>query len=89
MTAKLNQKETAKITGVEPPDFNHAPSGFFVLRAPLLPFNQFLQWSDGLQAASSSGEREAGAEALKAYVRNVKLSLFNKAENIILYTNHD
>ena len=26
------------------------PSGFFVLRTPLLPFTEFLQWSEGLEA---------------------------------------
>src|SRR5437868_5765434 len=31
---------------------NFAPSGFFAFRTPLLPFDELLAWSDGLQAAS-------------------------------------
>src|SRR5260370_37477159 len=30
-----------------------APSGFFVFRTPLLPFDDFLAWSNGLQTAAS------------------------------------
>ncbi len=30
-----------------------APSGFFVLRTPLLPFDELLGWSEGLKAAST------------------------------------
>ena len=26
------------------------PSGFFALRTPLLPFDEFLDWSEGLEA---------------------------------------
>src|SRR4030095_2993827 len=29
---------------------NFAASGFFALRTPLLPFDEFLAWSDGLKA---------------------------------------
>src|SRR5437867_1008981 len=29
---------------------NFEPSGFFVFRTPLLPFDEFLAWSDGLEA---------------------------------------
>ena len=32
---------------------NFAPSGFFVLRTPLLPFDEFLAWSAGLKAAKT------------------------------------
>ncbi len=47
---------------------NFEPSGFFVLRTPLLPFDDFLAWSDGLQAASNLNdpaqlERSLSADA--------------------------
>lgn len=29
------------------------PSGFFVLRTPFLSFDEFLSWSDGLEATGS------------------------------------
>ena len=32
---------------------NFEPSGFFVLRTPLLPFDELLAWSEGLQGAES------------------------------------
>lgn len=39
------------------PDSTHqkefAPSGFFALRTPLLPFDELLTWSDGLEAPSA------------------------------------
>jgi thiopeptide-type bacteriocin biosynthesis protein len=36
------------------PDF--IPSGFFALRTPLLPFDELLAWSDGLEAASADDD---------------------------------
>ena len=33
-----------------------APSGFFALRTPLLPFDELLAWSDGLAAASAGAD---------------------------------
>ena len=33
-----------------------APSGFFALRTPLLPFDDLLAWSDGQQAASADDD---------------------------------
>ena len=38
------------------------PSGFFALRTPLLPFDELLAWSDGLEAASA-GDDPARLEA--------------------------
>ena len=32
------------------------PSGFFALRTPLLPFDELLAWSDGLEASSASND---------------------------------
>ena len=34
----------------------YEPSGFFVLRTPLLPMSEWLAWSDGLQAGAAVGE---------------------------------
>jgi hypothetical protein len=42
-----------------------APSGFFVLRTPLLPFGELLAWSDGLEAPTA-GEDPAHLEAVCA-----------------------
>jgi hypothetical protein len=39
-----------------------ASSGFFALRTPLLPFDELLAWSDGLEAASA-GDDPAQLEA--------------------------
>ena len=41
-------------------------SGFFVLRTPLLPFDEFLSWGAGLEAPRAVGERGALAGALAA-----------------------
>src|SRR4051794_6003314 len=38
------------------------PSGFFALRTPLLPFDELLAWSDGLEAPST-GDDPARLEA--------------------------
>ena len=40
------------------------PSGFFVLRTPLLPFSELAAWGDGLEASSHVGDPEALDEAL-------------------------
>ncbi|HEV2764435.1 MAG TPA: lantibiotic dehydratase [Pyrinomonadaceae bacterium] len=39
-------------------EFPFAPAGFFVLRTPLLPFDEFLAWGEGLGAASALGDPE-------------------------------
>ena len=44
------------------------PSGFFVLRTPLLPFEEFLSWTDGLEAA---GADEGSLEPALARDREV------------------
>ena len=35
------------------------PSGFFVLRTPLLPFDEMVAWSEGLEAVGSLGDPQA------------------------------
>jgi thiopeptide-type bacteriocin biosynthesis protein len=41
------------------------PSGFFVLRTPLLPFEEMAAWSEGLEAVGSIGESRGLEEALE------------------------
>src|SRR5215212_5247049 len=43
----------------------YTPSGFFVLRTPLLPFEEMAAWSEGLEAVGSLGDPEALEEALE------------------------
>jgi thiopeptide-type bacteriocin biosynthesis protein len=40
------------------------PSGFFVLRTPLLPFEEMAAWSEGLEAVGSLGDPQALEAAL-------------------------
>ncbi|HEY6929590.1 MAG TPA: lantibiotic dehydratase, partial [Thermoanaerobaculia bacterium] len=48
-------------------DRDFEPSGFFVFRTPLLPVDEFLAWSDGLQAAASiADDPQALEQALSA-----------------------
>src|ERR1043165_8459252 len=42
-----------------------SPSGFFVLRTPLLPFEDMAAWSEGLEAADSFGDPERLEAALE------------------------
>ncbi|HEY6929878.1 MAG TPA: lantibiotic dehydratase [Thermoanaerobaculia bacterium] len=42
------------------------PSGFFVFRTPLLPLDEFLAWSEGLQAAPAAEDAQALEQALAA-----------------------
>jgi thiopeptide-type bacteriocin biosynthesis protein len=60
-----------------------APSGFFVLRTPLLPFDELLAWSDGLEAASA-GDATARLEAVladdRARLRHRLRSVFTRPE---------
>ena len=43
-----------------------APSGFFVLRTPLLPFTEVTAWGDGLQAPAAAGDPRVLDEAVAA-----------------------
>src|SRR5262245_52690583 len=45
-----------------------APSGFFALRTPLLPFDELLAWSEGLEA-TAVGDDPARLEAALAVDR--------------------
>jgi thiopeptide-type bacteriocin biosynthesis protein len=43
----------------------YTPSGFFVLRTPLLPFEELAAWSEGLEAVGSLGDSQALEAALE------------------------
>ena len=60
-----------------PCDF--VPSGFFALRTPLLPFDELLAWSDGLEAAST-GADPARWEADRARLRVRLQTVFKRPE---------
>src|SRR5437867_12851768 len=46
--------------------YEFAPSGFFALRTPLLPFDELLAWSDGLEAALAGDDPARLQAACKA-----------------------
>jgi lantibiotic biosynthesis protein len=46
-------------------DQQFTPSGFFVLRTPLLPFEEIAAWSEGLEAVGSLGDPQGLEEALE------------------------
>jgi thiopeptide-type bacteriocin biosynthesis protein len=48
------------------PDRDFVPSGFFALRTPLLPFDDLLAWSDGLEAEAALGDAAQLDRALSA-----------------------
>jgi len=60
-----------------------APSGFFVLRTPLLPFEDMVAWSEGLEAVGSLGDPqglEAALERDRARLRARLLALVARPE---------
>src|SRR6266568_2986122 len=59
------------------------PSGFFVLRTPLLPFEEMVAWSEGLEAVGSLGDPqglEAALERDRARLRARLLALVARPE---------
>ena len=48
-------------------------SGFFVLRTPLLPFDEFLKWGDGVltRRAWEQGSDDGEVRALVAYLKQL------------------
>jgi hypothetical protein len=62
-------------------DFN--PSGFFALRTPLLPFDELLAFSDGLEAPSAGDDPAQLAAALaadRAHLRERLRTAFTRPE---------
>ena len=43
----------------------YTPSGFFVLRTPLLPFEELAAWGEGLEAGGALGDSQGLEEALE------------------------
>jgi class I lanthipeptide synthase len=43
----------------------YTPSGFFVLRTPLLPFEEMVAWGEGLEAVGALGDSQGLEEALE------------------------
>src|SRR5258707_6454022 len=54
------------MTGRGTPGPAVTPSGFFVLRTPLLPFSEVTAWGDGLQAPAAAGDPGVLGEAVAA-----------------------
>jgi lantibiotic biosynthesis protein len=54
------------MTGHGTPDPAVTPSGFFILRTPLLPFTEVTAWGDGLQAPAAAGRPGALDQAVAA-----------------------
>src|SRR6478736_2251244 len=51
------------------------PSGFFVLRTPLLPFDAYLAWEDGLEAPQAQADRTRLADAIARDVEKLRARL--------------
>src|SRR5215212_4063157 len=59
------------------------PSGFFVLRTPLLPFDEMGAWSEGLEAVGALGNPRrlpAALERDRARLRARLLAVITRAE---------
>ena len=54
------------MSGRGTPDPVVTPSGFFVLRTPLLPFAEVTAWGDGLQAPAAAGDPGVLGQAVAA-----------------------
>ena len=82
--------------GKKKPEHTFAPVGFFLLRTPLLPFDEFTKWSEGLEMMAALGDPErcedayaADCEQLRKRLRSivtrpeVRDGLFLASPNII------
>ncbi|MGH9766377.1 MAG: hypothetical protein ACREAB_03000, partial [Blastocatellia bacterium] len=79
---KQGEDQTIIAAGAEK-KFDFSTAGFFVMRAPLLPFGDFLQWSQNLQSASSLDDPAALNESLitdRALLRDRLRALVAKPE---------
>lgn len=52
--------------GRKKPEHSFAPVGFFVLRTPLLPFDEFTKWSKGLEMMTALNDPERREDAYDA-----------------------
>jgi thiopeptide-type bacteriocin biosynthesis protein len=63
------------------PPHDFAPSGFFALRTPLLPFDELLTWGDGLEAPSADPARlETALAADRARLRRGLRAVYTRPE---------
>jgi thiopeptide-type bacteriocin biosynthesis protein len=63
------------------PPHDFAPSGFFALRTPLLPFDELLTWGDGLEAPAADPARlEAALDADRARLRQRLRAVYARPE---------
>jgi hypothetical protein len=65
------------------PSSDIIPSGFFALRTPLLPFDELLTWSDGLEAPSAGDDPvrlEAACAADRVRLRRRLRAIVNRPE---------
>ncbi|HEY3652749.1 MAG TPA: lantibiotic dehydratase [Streptosporangiaceae bacterium] len=67
------------MTGSGTPGPTVTPSGFFVLRTPLLPFTEVTAWGDGLQAPAAAG----GPGVLDQAVAADRAQLRRRLEDIV------
>src|SRR5438132_13100934 len=67
------------MSGRGTPDPVVTPSGFFVLRTPLLPFAEVTAWGDGLQAPAAAG----GPGGLGEAVATDRAQLRRRLEDIV------
>ena len=68
----------SRASSLVPPDPGFLPSGFFALRTPLLPFDEFLAWSEGLEAEAALDDPtllESSLSADRTRLRNRLLAL--------------
>src|SRR5262245_1180889 len=57
------------------PQWDFKSSNFFVLRTPLLPFDEVVQWSEGLMAKAAVSDPERLAAALNRDRSNLRFRL--------------
>jgi len=70
-------------SGKKKPEHSFEPVGFFVLRTPLLPFDEFTKWSKGLEVMAALDDPERCEDAYAAdceQLRKRLTSIFTQPE---------
>src|SRR5882724_4524035 len=57
------------------PTTKFEPASFFILRTPLLPLDEFLKWSDGLEAVAALDDPERLEQAYAADCKQLRKRL--------------
>lgn len=88
MKKQMAQRTTE--AGNEEKKFDFAAADFFVMRAPLLPFGEFLQWGRDLQSGAPAMERARLRERLQTLVAQPALrdALFTASPDLDSYLEH-